>query len=121
MSDAVSLGAVRLRIIDLAGGEQPMSSQDGQTVLVYNGEVYNYREVRRELEERGHRFRTQSDTEVILEAFLEWDTGCFERLKGMFGLALWQEKQGRLVLARDRVGIKPLYFARWRGQIYFGS
>ena len=121
MSDAVSLGAVRLRIIDLAGGEQPLASQDGQTVLVYNGEVYNYREVRRELEERGHRFRTQSDTEVILEAFLEWDTGCFERLKGMFGLALWQEKRGRLVLARDRLGIKPLYFARRRSQIYFGS
>lgn len=121
MSDTVSLGAVRLRIIDLAGGEQPMSSQDGQTVLVYNGEVYNYREVRRELEERGHRFCTQSDTEVILEAFLEWDTGCFERLKGMFGLALWQEKRGRLILARDRLGIKPLYFARRRNQIYFGS
>jgi len=121
VSDALSLGAVRLRIIDLAGGEQPMSSQDGQTVLVYNGEVYNYREVRRELEERGHRFHTQSDTEVILEAFLEWDTGCFERFKGMFGLALWQEKRGRLVLARDRLGIKPLYYARRRGQIYFGS
>jgi asparagine synthase (glutamine-hydrolysing) len=121
VSDAVSLAAVRLRIIDLAGGEQPLASEDGQTVLVYNGEVYNYREVRQTLEERGHRFRTQSDTEVVLRAFLEWDTACFRRLKGMFALALWQEQDRRLVLARDRLGIKPLYLARRGPQVYFGS
>ncbi len=121
MSDHVSLGSVRLKIIDLEGGRQPMVSEDGQTVLVYNGEVYNYREIRRELEARGHRFRTQSDTEVVLQAFLEWDTGCFERLKGMFGMAFWLEPERRLVLVRDRLGIKPLYFARRGGHLYFGS
>jgi asparagine synthase (glutamine-hydrolysing) len=121
VSDAVALGAVRLRIIDLEDGEQPMSSDDGQTVLVYNGEVYNYRELRETLIERGHRFRSSSDTEVVLHAFLEWDTDCFAKFKGMFGLAIWQEPQRRLTLARDRMGIKPLYFCRHGGQIYFGS
>ncbi len=121
VSDAVSLGAVRLKIIDLEDGEQPMSSDDGQTILVYNGEVYNYREIRETLIARGHRFRSTSDTEVVLRAFLEWDTACFEKLKGMFGLAIWQESQRRLILARDRMGIKPLYFCRRAGQIYFGS
>lgn len=117
----MSLGAVRLKIIDLEDGEQPMSSDDGRTVLVYNGEIYNYRELRETLIERGHRFQSQSDTEVLLRAFLEWDTGCFERLKGMFGLAFWQEDRRRLILARDRMGIKPLYFCRRGGEIYFGS
>lgn len=121
VSEGVSLGAVRLKIIDLEGGEQPMSSDDGQTTLVYNGEIYNYREVRETLAARGHRFQSSSDTEVVLRAFLEWDTACFEKLKGMFGLALWQEGRGRLVLARDRMGIKPLYFSCRGGQIYFGS
>ena len=121
VSEAVSLGAVRLKIIDLEDGEQPMSSEDGLTVLVYNGEIYNYQEIRETLLERGHRFRSCSDTEVVLRAFLEWDTACFEKFKGMFGLALWQEHRRRLVLARDRMGIKPLYFARRAGHIYFGS
>jgi len=121
VSPRVSLGAVRLKIIDLQGGEQPMSSDDGQTILAYNGEIYNYREVREELTARGHRFRSRSDTEVLLRAFLEWDTACFPRLKGMFAAALWQEPRGRLVLVRDRLGIKPLYFARRGGHLYFGS
>jgi asparagine synthase (glutamine-hydrolysing) len=119
--DRVSLGAVRLKIIDLAGGQQPMASEDGQTVLVYNGEIYNYRELRESLVSRGHRFQSSSDTEVLLRAFLEWDTECFQRLKGMFAAAFWQEAQGRLVLVRDRLGIKPLYFCLRRGQLYFGS
>jgi len=120
-SPHVSLGAVRLTIIDLASGEQPMRSEDGDTVLVYNGEVYNHAELRAELEALGHRFFTRSDTEVVLHAFLEWDTECFRRLRGMFGLALWCESRKRLVLARDRVGIKPLYFCRKGHDIYFSS
>jgi asparagine synthase (glutamine-hydrolysing) len=117
----VSLGAVRLKIIDLISGEQPMRSDDGDTVLVFNGEIYNYAEVRGELKARGHRFATRSDTEVVLKAFLEWDTGCFTRLRGMFGLAVWTESRRRLVLARDRMGIKPLYYARRGDDIYFAS
>jgi len=121
VSEAASLGAVRLKIIDLEGGEQPMSSEDGGAVLVYNGEIYNYREVRQTLVERGHCFRSRSDTEVLLRAFLEWDTGCFEKLKGMFAAAVWQERRGRLILVRDRLGIKPLYWRRGGTEIYFGS
>jgi asparagine synthase (glutamine-hydrolysing) len=117
----VSLAAVRLKIIDLISGEQPMRSDDGDTVLVFNGEIYNYAEVREELKARGHRFTTRSDTEVVLKAFLEWDTGCFARLRGMFGLALWTESRRRLVLARDRMGIKPLYYCRRGDDIYFAS
>jgi len=117
----VSLGAVRLKIIDLISGEQPMRSDDGDTVLVFNGEIYNYAEVREELKARGHRFSSRSDTEVVLKAFLEWDTGCFARLRGMFGLALWTESCRRLVLARDRMGIKPLYYCRRGDDIYFAS
>jgi len=120
-SQHVSLGAVRLTIIDLVSGEQPLRSEDGDVVLVYNGEVYNYAELRVELQARGHRFLTRSDTEVVLHAFLEWDTECFRRLRGMFGLALWCESRRRLVLARDRVGIKPLYFCRKGHDIYFSS
>jgi asparagine synthase (glutamine-hydrolysing) len=120
-SQHVSLGAVRLTIIDLVSGEQPLRSEDGDVVLVYNGEVYNYAELRVELQERGHHFVTRSDTEVVLHAFLEWDTECLRRMRGMFGLALWRESRRRLVLARDRVGIKPLYFCRKGHDIYFSS
>ena len=118
-SDRISLGAVRLKIIDLDHGAQPMIS--GDTVLVFNGEIYNHAEIRRELEQRGHRFESRCDTEVVLRAFLEWDVESFPKLRGMFAAALWNEASRRLVLARDRMGIKPLYFA-WRGgEIYFGS
>ena len=117
----ISLGAVRLKIIDLAAGSQPFFSEDRKTVLVFNGEIYNYRELRRELKELGHAFSTQSDTEVLLRAFLQWDTDCFRRLRGMFAGAFWSQDQRRLVLVRDRVGIKPLYVCRVGGDIYFGS
>lgn len=120
-SPSVSLGAVRLKIIDLAGGDQPMAGPAGETLIVFNGEIYNHLELRRELEQRGHRFRTRCDTEVALHAFLEWDTASFARLRGMFAMALWSERTKRLVLARDRLGIKPLYMARRRSEIYFGS
>ena len=117
----ISLGAARLRIIDLARGDQPMISEDGDTVIAFNGEVYNYTELREQLESRGHRFRSGTDTEAVLEAFREWDLGCFSRLRGMFAIALWSESRQRLVLARDRMGIKPLYLARRGQDLYFGS
>ena len=117
----ITLCAVRLKIIDLAGGDQPIVSDDGGTVIVFNGEIYNHREIRRELERLGHRFRSQCDTETVLRAFMEWDTACFERMRGMFGVALWSEARKRLVLARDRMGIKPLYYYRSGDDLYFGS
>lgn len=120
-SESISLGAVRLKIIDLQTGGQPMISDDGDTVLVFNGEIYNYRELRRELESRGDKFNTNSDTEVLLRAFLKWDKDCFARLRGMFAVAVWSQKAKRLVLARDRLGIKPLYFHFRNGELYFGS
>lgn len=112
---------MRLRIIDLEGGDQPMRSQDGDTVLVFNGEIYNNTELRHELRQRGHIFRTECDTETVLEAFLEWDTDCLQRLRGMFAFAIWFEAENRLVLARDRIGIKPLYVCRRGANLYFGS
>jgi asparagine synthase (glutamine-hydrolysing) len=120
-SDHVSLGAVRLKIIDLAHGEQPMISDDGDTVLVFNGEIYNHAELRRELEQAGHVFRSRCDTEAVLRAFLEWDVEAFGRLRGMFAAAFWTESRKRLVLVRDRLGIKPLYYALRGGDLYFGS
>jgi asparagine synthase (glutamine-hydrolysing) len=117
----ITLCAVRLKIIDLAGGDQPIVSDDGGTAIVFNGEVYNHREIRRELERLGHRFRSQCDTETVLRAFMEWDTACFQRMRGMFGVALWSEAKKRLVLARDRMGIKPLYYYRCSDDLYFGS
>ena len=117
----VSLGAVRLKIIDLAGGAQPIVSDDGDAVIVFNGEIYNHAELRAELEGLGHKFRSKCDTEVVLRGFLEWDTDCFARLRGMFAVALWRESRKRLVLARDRMGIKPLYLHRRGRDIYFGS
>ncbi len=117
----VSLGAVRLKIIDLEHGDQPMVSDDGDTVLVFNGEIYNHAELRRELEALGHRFDSRCDTEVVLRAFLEWDVQSFAKLRGMFGAALWSESRQRLILVRDRIGIKPLYYRRRGDQLYFGS
>jgi asparagine synthase (glutamine-hydrolysing) len=120
-SAVVSLGATRLKILDLASGDQPIRAADGDVVIVFNGEIYNHLELRAELEARGHRFSTRTDTETVLHAFLEWDTACFARLRGMFAVALWTESSKRLVLARDRMGIKPLYIARLGRDIYFGS
>ncbi len=120
-SEAVSLGAARLKIIDIDGGDQPIVCEERRTVIVFNGEIYNHLELRRELEQRGHRFRSHTDTETVLHAFIEWDTECFSRLRGMFAVALWSESERRLVLARDRMGIKPLYIARRGDDLYFGS
>jgi len=120
-SNAISLGAARLKIRDLHTGDQPMCDASGSTVIAFNGEIYNHGELRRELEQSGHKFRTEADTETVLHAFLEWDTECFARLRGMFAVALWCESERRLVLARDRMGIKPLYIARKGEDLYFGS
>ena len=116
-----SLGGARLKILDLSAGDQPISSPDRNTVIVFNGEIYNHLELRQELAGLGHRFESTCDTETLLHAFLEWDTDCFARLRGMFGVALWQQKQRRLVLGRDRVGIKPLYIARQGEDVLFAS
>jgi asparagine synthase (glutamine-hydrolysing) len=120
-SRIASLGAARLKIIDLEGGDQPIVDPTSGAVIAFNGEIYNHLELRRELESRGRRFHSHSDTETVLQAFLEWGTGCFARLRGMFAVALWSERDSRLVLARDRMGIKPLYFARRGEELYFGS
>jgi asparagine synthase (glutamine-hydrolysing) len=120
-SPDIALGAVRLQVIDIDGGEQPFRTEDGRTTIVYNGEIYNFAEIRRELEARGHRFRSLCDTEVALRAFIEWDTACFARFRGMFAMAIWSETTKRLVLARDRIGIKPLYTRRIGRDIVFGS
>ncbi len=120
-SDCCSLGATRLKIIDLAAGDQPIFSDDRDSVIVFNGEIYNHLELRRELESLGHRFRTHCDTETVLHAFLEWDTESFKRLRGMFAIAIWTGSERRLVLARDRVGIKPLYLAQRGGDLFFAS
>src|SRR5688572_20645599 len=116
-----TLCAVRLKIIDLAGGDQPFVSSDGQTAIAFNGEIYNHRELRKELEARGHRFRSNCDTETVLHSFIEWDTAGFSRMRGMFAAALWSESGKRLILARDRMGIKPLYYYQSGEELYFGS
>ncbi len=120
-TDRMSLGHRRLSIIDIAGGHQPMSNEDGSVQLVYNGEVYNFRELRRELEAAGHVFRTESDSEVVVHAYEEWGCDCFRRFNGMWALALADLKKGRLVLARDHFGIKPLYYARTGRRVLFAS
>lgn len=116
------LGHVRLSIIDLETGAQPMSNEEGTLTISYNGEVYNFRELRAELEKLGHRFRTRSDTEVVLQGYEAWGTAVFERLNGFFALAIWDSARRELVLARDRHGIKPLYTARSaEGHLVFAS
>jgi asparagine synthase (glutamine-hydrolysing) len=113
------MGATRLKIIDLDSGDQPIQAED--TTIVFNGEIYNHEELRSELESLGHRFRSHCDTETVLRAFLQWGTRCFSRLRGMFAVALWTESSRRLILARDRMGIKPLYVARRGEDLFFGS
>jgi asparagine synthase (glutamine-hydrolysing) len=120
-SNLFSLGAARLKIIDLECGNQPILEKDGVSGIVFNGEIYNHLQVRTELEKLGHAFTSRSDTETVLKAFLQWDTQCFARLRGMFAFAVWNVPQKRIVLARDRMGIKPLYFARTGDDLYFGS
>jgi asparagine synthase (glutamine-hydrolysing) len=120
-SNSFSFGAARLKIIDLEGGNQPILRNGGESGIVFNGEIYNHLELRAELEKLGHCFKSHSDTETVFKAFLQWDTECFARLRGMFAVALWNTSQKRMILARDRLGIKPLYFTRRADDLYFGS
>jgi asparagine synthase (glutamine-hydrolysing) len=120
-SGGVALGMRRLSIIDLEHGDQPISNEDGSVTVVQNGEIYNYRELRRELEGAGHRFRTASDTEVLVHLYEQHGDGFVERLRGMFAIALWDERKHRLLLARDRFGIKPLYWRVADGTLSFAS
>jgi asparagine synthase (glutamine-hydrolysing) len=121
ISGAVGLGFRRLSIIDLAGGHQPMSDAEETVWAIFNGEIYNYRELRAELQAKGHGFRTNSDTEVIIHGYKEWGTDVFNHLNGMFGLAIWDVPNERLVLARDAMGIKLVYYKVENGQLTFGS
>jgi asparagine synthase (glutamine-hydrolysing) len=117
----LGLGFRRLSIIDLAGGHQPMSDQEESVWVIFNGEIYNFRELRRELEARGHVFRTKSDTEVILHGYRQWGDEVLNRLNGMFGLAIWDVRHRRLILARDPFGIKLLYYRIEKNRLFFGS
>ncbi len=117
----VALAARRLSIIDLDHGHQPIANEDGSVVVVQNGEIYNYRELKRELEGSGHRFRTDCDTEVLVHLYEQHGDAFAERLRGMFAVAIWDEREGRLLLARDRFGIKPLYYRLHEGSLSFAS
>src|SRR5690349_23610154 len=117
----VALGHRRLSIIDLSTGDQPIYNEDRSKAVVFNGEIYNFQEIREELRERGHRFTTASDTEIIVHAWEEYGDTCITRLRGMFAIALWDLSRRRLLLARDRVGKKPLYYVHDGERILFGS
>jgi asparagine synthase (glutamine-hydrolysing) len=117
----VFLGMRRLSIIDLVGGHQPIGNEDGSIQVVYNGEIYNFREIRRELEAHGHRFATDADTEVLVHGYEEWGEAVLDRLNGMFALALWDGRSHTLLIARDRVGVKPLYYFADVRRLVFAS
>jgi asparagine synthase (glutamine-hydrolysing) len=117
----IGLGFRRLSIIDLQGGHQPISNEDGTIWVMLNGEIYNYLELRQDLDQRGHRFATRSDTESIVHLYEEYGEGCFAKLRGMFAIALWDSRESKLLLARDRLGKKPLFYAADAQRILFGS
>ena len=119
--ERAGLGHARLSIIDLATGQQPLSNEDGTLWVVFNGEIFNYVELRAELVSLGHRFRTQSDTEVIVHAWEAWGERCFHRFNGQFAIALWDAARGTLVLARDRLGVRPIYLCEHGGRLWFAS
>jgi asparagine synthase (glutamine-hydrolysing) len=120
-SGPIGLGMRRLSIIDLSGGHQPMQTADADITIVFNGEIYNHRDLRRTLEAKGHTFRTSSDTEAILHSYREFGVDCLQHLNGMFAIAIWDRPRQRLLLARDRLGIKPLYLVRHGEQLAFAS
>lgn len=120
-NDKITLLNRRLAIIDIKEGTQPIYNEDKSVVTVYNGEIYNYQELKKTLEEKGHKFKTNCDTEVIVHAYEEWGEKCFDKFNGMFAIALWDEKQKKLILARDHFGIKPLYFSQNNDKLLFCS
>ena len=117
----IGLGHRRLSIIDISGGHQPMTNEDGSIWIVYNGEIYNFKEIRKNLEAKGHIFKTKTDTEVIIHAYEQYGIDCVHHFNGMFAFALWDSKKKLLFLARDRLGIKPLYYTIWNGTFLFAS
>jgi len=119
--DRAGLGHARLSIIDLKTGQQPLANEDDTLWVVFNGEIFNYIELRAELVAHGHRFRTESDTEVIVHAYETWKESAFARFNGQFAIALWDAKDQSLVLARDRLGVRPLYLCEHAGRLYFAS
>lgn len=121
IDEHVALGHRRLSIIDLSSGQQPMLSDDSNYVLIFNGEIYNFKSIRKELEQLGHSFHSHSDTEVILHAYMQWDERCVEKLQGMFTFAIWNKAEQSLFIARDRLGIKPLFYAIINETLYFAS
>lgn len=122
LADGVALGMRRLSIIDLAAGHQPISGEDGSVTVVFNGEIYNFRELQATLESRGHKFSTHSDTEAIVHAYEEYGEACLTHLRGMFAFAIWDQRQSKLFIARDRVGKKPVYYTLTpQGTLVFGS
>lgn len=121
VKDGTGLGMRRLSIIDLAGGSQPVFNEDRTAWIVFNGEIYNFPDLRPELERRGHRFRTHSDTEVIIHLYEEYGADCVQQLRGMFAFAIYDERERRLLIARDRLGKKPLHYALTRDGLLFGS
>ena len=121
LKEHVGIAMRRLAIIDLSGGQQPIANEDRTAWIVYNGEVYNYRDVKKELERKGHRFQTDCDTEVVLHAYDEFGADCPKYLRGMFAFAIWDERKRELFVARDRVGKKPLLYARTADSFVFGS
>jgi len=121
MGPGVGISMRRLSIIDLEGGSQPLSNESGSLQIVFNGEIYNYIELRQELLLHGHQFKTQSDTEVIVHAYEQWGLDCVNRLNGMFAFALWDSQKRELLLARDHLGIKPLYYVELGDRILFAS
>ena len=121
LDGALGFGFRRLSIIDLEGGHQPMSDREKTVWVVFNGEIYNFPELKRDLEDLGHVFRTRCDTEVIVLGYKQWGDEILNRLNGMFGLAIWDTRQKRLVIARDPFGVKPVYYRVEKGQLFFGS
>src|SRR6056297_3666276 len=119
--DHIHMGQARLSILDLEGGAQPIPNEDKTLWIVYNGEVFNYTELRSDLEKKGHRFNTQTDTEVILHLYEEMGSGCLSELNGQFAIAIWDTRKKELFLARDRVGICPLYYTFHNGRLLFAS
>ena len=117
----VGLGMRRLSIIDIAGGHQPISTEDDRQTIIFNGEAYNYRERRKELEQQGATFKTNTDTEVVLQLYRHHGEACLSRINGMFGFAIWDKAEEQLIVARDRLGIKPLYYYRDAEKLVFAS